>query len=85
MVVDQVEARLVEHRACVYLCDRKSHSIGKALSERSSRDFDTLGNVGFWVTGSDAVDVLEKLSANPGTGSTTKPTLKFLRSSIETL
>lgn len=59
VVVDQFEARLVEHGTSVCLSDGETNSIGESLSERSCCDFDAFGIMGFGMARRNAVNVLE--------------------------
>jgi hypothetical protein len=59
-VVDQFESGLVEDGSSVLLCNGKTDGVGETLAERASGDLNTGGVVGFGMTGSDAVDLLEK-------------------------
>ena len=59
VVVDQLVTRLVEDSCSVRLPNSETDGIGETLAKRASRDFDTGSVVGFWVTGSDAVDLLQ--------------------------
>lgn len=61
VVVDQLEARLVEDSGGVCLCDRKTHSVCEALAKRTGGDFNAGCIVGLWMTGSLAVHLTERL------------------------
>jgi hypothetical protein len=58
VVVDQVEAGLVEDGGGVCLGNGETDGIAETLTERASGDFDAGGVVGLRVTGCDAVDLL---------------------------
>jgi hypothetical protein len=58
VVVDQLEARLVECGTGLLLGNGKTNGIGKALSERPSGDLDALGVVRLGVAWGGAVDGL---------------------------
>ena len=60
VVVDNFEARPVEDRACMGLCNGKTNSIAEALPEGTRGDLDTIGVMRFRMTGRDAVDLLSK-------------------------
>lgn len=63
VVVDNIEARLVESTSSLSLSNGETNSVGETLSKRTSCDFDTGGVVGFGVTGADGVDLLGSYSA----------------------
>jgi hypothetical protein len=89
VVVDQVEAGLVEDRGSVGLSHGETDGIGETLTERASGDFDTGGVMSLGVTGGDAVDLLQTLSVINRTGDDVhvlvKLTRKFFKSSMVTL
>jgi len=58
VVVDNVEAGLVEGTSGLSLSDGETNSVGEALTKRTSCDFNTGCVVGFGVTGADGVDLL---------------------------
>ena len=58
MVIDKLEAWLVEDSGGVSLRHGKTDGIGKSLTKRSSGDFDTPNLMCFWMPGCNAVDVL---------------------------
>jgi hypothetical protein len=58
VVVDQVEAGLVEDGGGVCLAHGKTNGIGETLAEGSGGDLDTGSVMGLGVTGCDAVDLL---------------------------
>lgn len=62
MVVDQLEAGLVEDGASVGLGHGETDGIGETLAEGASGDLDTRGVVGLGVAGCDAVDLLWTVS-----------------------
>lgn len=55
MVVDQLEARLVELGSCVGLCNRKTDGVCKTLAEGTSSYFYARCILSFGMTGCDAV------------------------------
>jgi hypothetical protein len=58
VVVDQIEAGLVEDSGSVGLGHGETDSIGETLAERTGGDLDTGGVVGLRVTRCDRVDLL---------------------------
>lgn len=58
VVVDQLEAGLVEDCRSMRLADSETDGIGETLTERAGSDFDTGGVMGFGVTGADTVNLL---------------------------
>ena len=59
MVIDQIEAWLVELGSCVGLCNRKTDSVCKTLTEWTSSDFDTGCILSFGVTRRNAIYCLD--------------------------
>ena len=62
MVVDQVEARLVEDGGSVRLANGETNGIGETLAKGTSGDLDTGSVVSLGMAGSDAVDLLSAKS-----------------------
>jgi hypothetical protein len=62
VVVDQVIARLVEDGGGVSLSNGQTNSVGETLTQRTSGDLDTRGVVSLGVTGSDAINLLRRVS-----------------------
>jgi hypothetical protein len=62
VVVDQVIARLVEDGGGVSLSNGQTNSVGETLTQRTSGDLDTRGVVSLGVTGSDAINLLRRIS-----------------------
>lgn len=58
VVVDQLEARLVENGGSMRLRNSETDGIGETLAEWAGGDFNTGGVMSFGVTGCDAVDLL---------------------------
>ena len=58
VVVDEVEAGLVEDGCGMRLRNSETDGIGETLTERASGDLNTGGVVGLGVAGCDAVDLL---------------------------
>lgn len=58
VVVDELEAGLVEDSAGVSLGNGKTNSVGETLTQRTGGDLNTRGIVGLGVTGGDAVKLL---------------------------
>ena len=58
VVVDQVEAGLVEDSRGMRLRDSETDGIGETLAERASGDLNTRSVVSFGVARGDAVDLL---------------------------
>jgi hypothetical protein len=58
VVVDQLEAGLVEDSGSVGLCHGETDGIGETLAERAGGDLDTGGVVSLRVTRCDGVDLL---------------------------
>lgn len=58
MVVDELEAGLVEDGAGVSLSNGETDGVGETLAQRAGCDFDTGCVVGLGVAGCDAVDLL---------------------------
>jgi len=58
VVVDEVEAGLVEGTSGLGLGHGKTNSVGETLTKRTSGDLDTGGVVSLGVTGGDAVNGL---------------------------
>lgn len=58
VVVDKVEAGLVEGTSSLGLGHGKTNSVGETLTKRTSGDLNSGGVVGLGVTGSDAVNGL---------------------------
>lgn len=58
VVVDEVEAGLVEGTGSLGLSHGKTNSVGETLTKRASGDLDTGGVVSLGVTGGDAVNGL---------------------------
>lgn len=56
MVVEQLEAGLVEHSRCMPLCNGKTDGVAEPLTQRAGCDLDTFGVVGFGVTRRNAID-----------------------------
>ena len=55
MVIDELEAWLIELGSCVSLCNCKTDGIRKTLTEGTRSDFDTGCILSFGVTGCDAI------------------------------
>jgi hypothetical protein len=86
VVVDQIEAGLVENGCSMRLRNSKTDGIGETLSERTGGDFNARSIVGLGMTGCDAVDLLRPGSVHDlvgvfGNGGQ-QLTRKFLRSSM---
>jgi len=58
VVVDQIEARLVEFGGCVGLCNGKTDGIGETLAKRASGDLNAWRVLSFWMARCDAVNAL---------------------------
>jgi len=58
VVVDDLEARLVECTGSLSLSNGETNSVRETLTQGTSCDFDTGCVVGFGVTGADGVDLL---------------------------
>jgi len=58
VVVDNLEAGLVEGTSGLSLSNGETNSVGETLSKRTSCDFNTGCVVGLGVTGADGVDLL---------------------------
>lgn len=54
----KVEAGLVEDSSRMGLCDCQTDSIGKSLTQRASRDFDTIRILSLGMARRDTVDLL---------------------------
>ena len=66
VVVDEIEAVLVEGRAHVGLGDGKTDGVGESLTERASGDLNTVGVAGFGVTGRQGANLAELLEVVHG-------------------
>ena len=66
VVVDEVEAVLVEGSAEVRLSDGETDSVGEALTERTGRDLNTISVAGLRVTRSQGIDLTELLEVVKG-------------------
>ena len=60
VVVEKLEAGLVEDTAGVSLSHCETNSVGETLAKRTSSDLNTGGVVSLGVTGGDAVELLLK-------------------------
>lgn len=87
VVVDQVIARLVEDGGGVSLGNCQTNSVGETLTQRTSGDLNTRGVVSLGVAGSDAVNLLRRISKSSFLVRYPRKnhTLKFFRSSMVTL
>jgi hypothetical protein len=59
VIVDKVKTRLIEYGSRMCLSNCEADSICEALTQRSRGDFDAWSVMGFWMTWSDAIDMLE--------------------------
>ena len=59
MIIDDVEAWLIELGSCVSLCNRKTDGVRKTLTEGTSSNFDTGCILSFRVTRRDAIYCLD--------------------------
>ena len=66
VVVDEVEAILVEGCAHVCLSDGKTNSVGETLAERTSGDLNTVGVASLGVTGRQGANLAELLEVVHG-------------------
>jgi hypothetical protein len=86
VVVDQLEAGLVEDASSMLLGNGQTDGIGETLTERASGDFNARSVVCFGVTRGDAVDLLQA-SQRSGSYMYTRLaelTRKFFKSSMDT-
>ena len=83
VVVDEVEAGLVEGTSSLGLGHGKTNSVGETLSKRTSGDLNSGGVVSLGVTGGDAVNGLGFMSEKlMSCGILIRLTLKALMSSM---
>lgn len=66
VVVDEVEAGLVESGRHMRLCDAETDTVGETLSERTGGNFDAVGVAGLGVTRSQRVELTEVLQVVHG-------------------
>ena len=85
VVVEQLEAGLVEDSTGVGLSNGQTNSVGETLTQRTSGDLNTGGVVSLGVAGGDAVNLLQKISREFITSVAMRMILtrKFFRSSMD--
>ena len=64
IIVDEVVTGLVEYSSGMSLSNSESDSVSETLTQRTGRDLDARGIVGFRMARSDTVDLLEELISN---------------------
>lgn len=60
VVVDKIEAWLIEHGCGVGLRDRKTNRIAETLTQGARRNFNARSVMSFWVAWCDAVNMLHR-------------------------